>query len=76
MNLPNKLTIFRMCMPPILIACFYLPWDFWNYIAAGIFVLAYITDIIDGAYARKHNIVTDFGKLMDPIADKLQVYPG
>ena len=60
MNLPNKLTIFRMCMPPILIACFYLPWDFWNYIAAGIFVLAYITDIIDGAYARKHNIVTDF----------------
>lgn len=71
MNLPNKLTIFRMCMPPILIACFYLPWDFWNYIAAGIFVLAYITDIIDGAYARKHNIVTDFGKLMDPIADKL-----
>lgn len=70
MNLPNKLTLLRFCLVPVFIACFYIPVSWNNYIAAGLFVLAYITDIVDGYIARKKNQVTDFGKLMDPIADK------
>lgn len=71
MNLPNKLTILRMILVPFFVACFYLPFKAWSLVALVVFVLAYITDMIDGRYARSHNIVTDFGKLMDPIADKL-----
>ena len=73
MNLPNKLTLLRMCMVPLFVACFYLPWDGALYLAAGLFVLAFITDIADGRYARKHNLVTSFGALMDPMADKLMM---
>ena len=69
MNLPNKLTMLRMVMIPFFIACFYIPTECREHIAAIIFILAYATDVIDGKYARKHNLVTDFGKLMDPIAD-------
>lgn len=71
MNLPNKLTILRILMIPFFIACFYIPTDYNLYIAAAVFVLAYITDAVDGHLARKNKQVTDFGKLMDPIADKL-----
>ncbi|MBQ3081017.1 MAG: CDP-diacylglycerol--glycerol-3-phosphate 3-phosphatidyltransferase [Clostridia bacterium] len=71
MNLPNKLTILRICMIPFFIACFYLPFDFSVYIAAAVFAIAYATDALDGHLARKNGQVTDFGKLMDPIADKL-----
>ena len=73
MNLPNKLTILRMIMIPFFVACFYLP-DNLNAklaIAAILFILAYVTDAVDGHIARKYNLVTDFGKFMDPIADKL-----
>ena len=81
MNLPNKLTMARMAAIPFFIGCFYLPdWGFTLFgaelkvkhlIAAAIFILAYITDTLDGRIARKYGLVTDFGKLMDPIADKL-----
>jgi len=71
MNLPNKLTILRMCLIPFFIACFYLPVEYNLYIAAGMFAVAYATDALDGHLARKNGQVTDFGKLMDPIADKL-----
>lgn len=71
MNLPNKLTILRMVMIPFFIGCFYLPFRYNMYVAAGVFVLAYATDALDGHLARKNGQVTDFGKLMDPIADKL-----
>ena len=82
MNLPNKLTVARMIAIPFFIACFYLPDKVMfticgaeiltKYVIAGIiFILAYITDTLDGRIARKYNLVTDFGKLMDPIADKL-----
>lgn len=71
MNLPNKLTLLRMAMVPVFILCFYLPFLYWNVIATVIFIAAYLTDLYDGYYARKHNLVTNFGKLMDPIADKL-----
>ncbi len=73
MNLPNKLTLVRIIAAPLFVACFYTGWPAANYIAAGIFILAFITDIFDGAIARKHNIVTNFGKMADPIADKLLV---
>ncbi len=73
MNLPNRLTLLRMCLVPVFVACFYLdavlPW--WNLLAAGVFLLASATDLVDGWYARKHALVTDFGKLLDPMADKL-----
>lgn len=71
MNLPNKLTILRIIMIPFFVACFYLPTDYRLYIAAAVFIAAYITDAVDGHLARKNKQVTDFGKLMDPIADKL-----
>ena len=73
MNLPNRLTIFRMLMVPVFIGCFYLHEyiSWWNWLAAGIFFVADMTDVVDGYIARKRNLVTNFGKLMDPIADKL-----
>ncbi len=73
MNLPNKLTLIRILAAPLFVACFYTGWPIANYVAAGIFILAFITDIFDGYLARKHNIVTNFGKMADPIADKLLV---
>ncbi|MEN6470887.1 MAG: CDP-diacylglycerol--glycerol-3-phosphate 3-phosphatidyltransferase [Clostridiaceae bacterium] len=71
MNLPNKLTLLRICLIPVFIACFYIDVTWKLYLAAGVFFLAYMTDILDGQIARRQKIVTDFGKLMDPIADKL-----
>lgn len=87
MNLPNKLTVFRV----ILIVPFVLlllgghaQWgwfmaifggiaDYVDYIALGIFIIASLTDMLDGKIARKYNLVTNFGKFMDPLADKLLV---
>ena len=71
MNLPNKLTIARVIAVPFFIAAYYLNW----YIAAFvIFVAASFTDTLDGKIARKNNLVTNFGKIMDPLADKVLVY--
>ncbi|MCI5915457.1 MAG: CDP-diacylglycerol--glycerol-3-phosphate 3-phosphatidyltransferase [Christensenella sp.] len=71
MNIPNKLTILRIILVPVFVACFYLPVEGAMYIAAAVFVVAYFTDMLDGYIARKYNLITDFGKLMDPMADKL-----
>ncbi|HWR23550.1 MAG TPA: CDP-diacylglycerol--glycerol-3-phosphate 3-phosphatidyltransferase [Feifaniaceae bacterium] len=71
MNLPNKLTILRMLLVPVFVACFYIPAAYADMIAAGVYLLAYLTDILDGQIARKRNLITSFGKLMDPMADKL-----
>lgn len=71
MNLPNKLTMLRMILVPVFVACFYIPVEWKLYLAAAVFVLAYITDLLDGRIARSRGLVTDFGKLMDPMADKL-----
>lgn len=87
MNLPNKLTIFRMIMivPFILLllgnhqgwgwftSIFGGITDYVDYIALAIFIIASLTDLIDGKIARKYNLVTNFGKFMDPLADKLLV---
>ncbi len=75
MNLPNKLTIFRACMIPFFVF-FMETWMFGGiskYIAVAIFIIASVTDAMDGYIARKYNLVTNFGKFMDPLADKLLV---
>ncbi|MCI8455182.1 MAG: CDP-diacylglycerol--glycerol-3-phosphate 3-phosphatidyltransferase [Lachnospiraceae bacterium] len=76
MNLPNKLTIARVIMIPFFVVA--LLWDgggnqMLRYLAAAIFILASLTDLLDGKIARKYNLVTNFGKFMDPLADKLLV---
>jgi CDP-diacylglycerol--glycerol-3-phosphate 3-phosphatidyltransferase len=79
MNTANKLTILRILLIPLFIAALLLPsvWEafapYAHWVAAVIFLAAAITDILDGKYARRHNLVTDFGKLMDPIADKILI---
>ena len=74
MNLPNKLTILRLIMIPAFVAVFYITAIPFNYlISAIIFVLAAATDFLDGYIARKYNLVTDLGKFLDPIADKVLV---
>ncbi len=74
MNLPNKLTVLRIIMIPIFVALFYVTALPYNYVlSAVIFALAAFTDFLDGHIARKHNLVTDFGKFLDPIADKVLV---
>lgn len=76
MNLPNKLTVLRICMIPFFL--FFLMTDFLgenvsNYIALAIFAAASLTDMLDGKIARRYNLVTNFGKFLDPLADKLLV---
>ncbi|RKQ37544.1 CDP-diacylglycerol--glycerol-3-phosphate 3-phosphatidyltransferase [Oceanobacillus halophilus] len=85
MNLPNKLTISRILLIPIFIILLSIPfeWGTWNightdlpvshFIAALIFIIASGTDWVDGYYARKYNLVTNLGKFLDPLADKLLV---
>ena len=68
-NVPNVLTLVRFCLIPVFVLL-YGTYPLW---ACGLFVLAEITDILDGYIARKNNLVTGFGKLMDPLADKLMV---
>ena len=68
MNLPNKLTVARIIATPIFM--FFLMADLY-FVALFIFIAAALTDMFDGKYARKHNMVTDFGKFLDPLADKM-----
>ena len=73
MNTPNKLTLFRIVLAPVLVVIFYIGFEGWYYWAASVFIIASITDFVDGYLARKNGQVTDFGKFADPIADKLLV---
>lgn len=76
MNLPNKLTILRVIMIPFFVAFLMLENGAnttYRYIAAALFIIASLTDLLDGKIARKYNLVTNFGKFMDPLADKLLV---
>ena len=76
MNLPNKLTVLRVILVPFFVL-FLLGADYMGpfspYIALIIFIVASLTDMLDGKIARKYNLVTNFGKFMDPLADKLLV---
>lgn len=74
MNTPNKLTVLRMILVPIFMVVYMLDSiPYHTYFAAAIFILASVTDWLDGYLARKNNLVTNFGKFMDPLADKLLV---
>lgn len=75
MNLPNKLTLFRMILIPFFVVFMLSNFagDASKWIALGIFIVASLTDLLDGKIARKYNLVTNFGKFMDPLADKLLV---
>ena len=73
MNLPNKLTILRMILVPVFVIFMLLPIPFGRIPALIVFIAASLTDTADGYIARKYDLVTDFGKFMDPLADKLPV---
>ena len=75
MNLPNKLTLFRVILIPFFVFFLLAPYfeGYGNYIAVALFIVASITDFLDGKIARKYHLVTNFGKFMDPLADKLLV---
>ncbi|MDY4085085.1 MAG: CDP-diacylglycerol--glycerol-3-phosphate 3-phosphatidyltransferase [Ruminococcus bromii] len=73
MNLPNKLTLGRIILVPLMVAALLIDFPFNNLVALIIFAAASITDLIDGKIARKQNLVTDFGKFADPLADKILV---
>ncbi len=71
MNLPNKLTIMRIIMTPLFMAAMLIEFPHHYLVALILFVVASITDALDGHIARKHNMITNFGKFMDPLADKM-----
>jgi len=73
MNTANKLTMLRVLMIPLFLVILYLWYPASNYAALAIFILASLTDLVDGYVARHYNQTTDFGKFMDPLADKLLV---
>ncbi len=73
MNLPNKLTIFRILLVPVFVIVYYMNYAYSNVFATAIFIIASITDWLDGHIARQRNLVTNFGKFMDPLADKILV---
>ncbi len=78
LNLPNKLTVLRLCLVPVLIIFGMLPESLIpalisNTICAALFICTAITDMLDGKIARRDNLITDFGKFLDPVADKFMV---
>lgn len=73
MNLPNKLTLSRLVLTGVYVGCFYLPWENAVSLAMLIFGVASATDYFDGEIARARGIVTNFGKLFDPLADKILI---
>ena len=73
MNLPNKLTLLRIVLILPFLLVLYLNVPFASYIALAIFIIASLTDMLDGQIARKRNLITDFGKFADPLADKMLV---
>ena len=73
MNLPNKLTMLRILLGPLFVAAMLIPFPLHNLAALLIFAIASITDMFDGRIARERNLVTDFGKFADPLADKILV---
>lgn len=78
MNLPNKLTVLRMILVPFFVATLLMSKsnDSLKWVALALFVIASLTDLADGYIARKYNLVTNFGKFMDPLADKILTISG
>lgn len=74
MNLPNKLSVIRLCMVPVFVVIMMASDALWaNLVGCALFGAAAFTDMLDGKIARKYNLVTDFGKFLDPLADKFMV---
>ena len=73
MNLPNKLSLLRVALVPVMVGLCYLPGRTGAWSAGAVFALASFTDYLDGHLARSRNLITDFGKFIDPLADKLLV---
>ncbi len=73
MNLPTKLTFLRIFLIPVFVVLFFLPFPYLRFGAVAVFMLASFTDYLDGHIARKYNMVTNLGKFLDPIADKMLV---
>ena len=74
LNLPNKLTVLRLILVPVILVFTILPYAIWTNLAAfAVFGIASLTDMLDGKIARKYNLITDFGKFLDPLADKFMV---
>ena len=74
MNLPNKLTVLRLILVPVFVVVMMISDALWaSAVGLALFVIASFTDMLDGKIARKYNLVTDFGKFMDPLADKFMV---
>lgn len=73
MNLPNKLTCLRMALVPFFVAALFAPFPHHWLVAGVLFAIASVTDHLDGRIARKYHMITDFGKFMDPLADKILV---
>ena len=71
MNTANKLTLLRVALIPVFLIVLYWGFPFANWVALAIFIVASVTDFADGYIARHYNQVTDFGKFMDPLADKM-----
>ena len=74
-NLANILTITRLALLPFMIVLFYLPFNWAAWLCLVLFTIGALTDFFDGWVARKFNQISEFGKLMDPIADKVFVIP-
>lgn len=76
MNLPNKLTVARLFLVPVYMVVMFLPIDDMpkRIIAAALFLVTALTDFLDGYIARKNNMITDFGRFLDPVADKVMVF--
>ena len=83
MNLPNKLSILRVILVPVFVAVLVVPFELGLFaeheilvriIAAAVFLITALTDMLDGKIARKYNLITDFGKFIDPLADKFMVF--
>ena len=73
MNLPNKLSVARVLCIPAIVTLLHFSDPVCRYIAAALFIIGCLTDFLDGRIARKRNLITDFGKFIDPVADKLLV---
>lgn len=73
MNIPNMLTVFRILLIPVFVVLYFVDFTGHTVAATAVFALACLTDFLDGFIARKYNLVTNFGKFLDPIADKMLV---
>jgi len=73
LNIANRLTLFRIALIPVFLIILYIGFPLSNYIAMAVFIIACLTDILDGYIARRRKLVTDFGKFLDPLADKILV---